>query len=425
MVFGQTESLTSLENYLDELADSTTAVELSKSANKKTCNVRILSNPSLDKLFAKKMAYYLSGGTDVSIFRNYAKFETAEGKATLGFNFMRPKDDNNYISRIYNIGLVTDKLGSIFTDKKTANNIGLSFNLTFLSRGTINTGKDCSDMTVIQEMNNKRAFLKESIKNLARNEVNEFKRLQLNNPNFQSFTAKELEDFEDDLYKKYRDKFTEDELDYAKTRIKGIRKSFISVGGYLPFMGNDYKFVNNKDTNTVNFKPFDFYIKYNRFWEGKVVNWFLVPTLGAKAFNAASLFTLFSDLDNSTGKTSLNSTFEVKYDKTNDIYTSSSSNFYLGYFGLKAIVTFNAVQGNWVSSFAVAPSYNQYFGKYTTKDLGLDFIFGLPSQDEKGISVDLAFKFMDISDNIVSKQNKSNYFAVSMGLAVPLSKLAY
>ncbi len=55
------QDLNSLKSYLDDLADSTLAQ--AKRTDTKKCNVTILSEPSLDKLFARKMAYYLSGGT--------------------------------------------------------------------------------------------------------------------------------------------------------------------------------------------------------------------------------------------------------------------------------------------------------------------------------------------------------------------------
>ncbi|WP_435352846.1 hypothetical protein [Emticicia sp. SJ17W-69] len=418
------QDLSSLKSYLNSLANPT-IVQVKKQTIK-SCNVTILSNPSLDKLFAQKMAYYLSGGTDVSLFRNYAKYDAVDGKTTIGFNFMRPKNDNNYIKRIYNVGLVSDKVGQLFTDSKVSNNVGLSFNLTFLGRGTIKTGRTCDDNTVVAQMEKTREFLKESITKLAENETNEFKNLQSSNINFQTFTDAELKDFEKKLYKKYRDKFTDDELEYAKDKIKTIYKGFFSIGGYVPIMGNDYKFVNKQnDTTTNNFKPWDFYAKYNWFIEQQNVNMLFIPTLGIKAYNAATLYTLYVDLDKTTGKESLYSTLDVRYDKSKETYTGSEDYIWLKYWGIKTLFTPKFIKGNWLSSFAVAPSYNQTFGKHSIKDVGLDFIFGLPSQDEKGISIDLSLKWTDIGDNIVSKENKNNYFLINVGLAVPLSKLAY
>lgn len=418
------EDLSSLKTYLNNLSDPILAQ--SKRHNSKKCFVTILSDPSLDKLFAQKMAYYLSGGTDVSLFRNYAKYDAADGKTTVGFNFIRPKNDNNYIKRIYNIGLVSDKVGKLFADKKVSNNVGLSFNLTFLGRGTIKTGKNCGDNTDIDAMQETREFLTESNKKLAEKEDNDFKNNQLTNANYQKFTDAELKDFEKKLYKKYRDKFTDDELEYAKDKIKTIYKGFFSIGGYVPIMGNDYKFVNKQnDTTTNNFKPWDFYAKYNWFIEQQNVNMLFVPSIGIKAYNAATLYTLYVDLDKTTGKESLYSTLDVRYDKSKETYTGSEDYIWLKYWGIKTLFTPKFIKGNWLSSFAVAPSYNQTFGKHSIKDVGLDFIFGLPSQDEKGISIDLSLKWTDIGDNIVSKENKNNYFLINVGLAVPLSKLAY
>ncbi|MER0441554.1 hypothetical protein [Emticicia sp. W12TSBA100-4] len=418
------QDLNSLKSYLDDLSNPTLAQVQRKDPEK--CFVKILSDPSLNKLFAQKMAYYLSGGTDVSLFRNYAKYDAADGKTTIGFNFIRPKSDNKYIKRIYNIGLVSDKVGKLFADTKVSNNVGLSFNLTFLRRGTIGTEKDCNDKTIIDAMQKRREFLKESLTKLADNEVSEFKKLQLSNTNFQAFTDSELKSFEKELYKKYRDKFTDDELTYAKDKIKTISKGFVSIGGYLPIKGNDYKFVNKQnDTTTNNFKPWDLYVKGNWFYERNIFNVLVTPTVGVKAYNSATLYTIYADLDESTGKQSLYNTLGVKYDKPNDTYTGLSDYIWLGYWGIKALVTPKFIKGNWLSSFAVAPSYNQTFGKYSIQDLGLDFIFGLPSQDEKGISVNLSLKWLDIKDAIVSEENKKNYFVINLGLAVPLSKLAY
>lgn len=418
------QDLKFLKTYLDDLADSTLAQ--AKRTDTEKCNVTILSEPSLDKLFARKMAYYLSGGTDISLFRNYAKYDAADGKTTIGFNFIRPKSDNNYIKRIYNIGLVSDKVGKLFADTKVSNNVGLSFNLTFLGRGTIGTEKDCDDNTIIDAMQKKREFLKESLTKLADNEVSEFKKLQLSNTNFQAFTDSELKSFEKELFKKYRDKFADDELIYAKDKIKTISKGFVSIGGYLPIKGNDYKFVNKQnDTTTNNFKPLDLYVKGNWFYERNFFNVLVIPTIGVKAYNSATLYNIYADLDESTGKQSLYNTLGVKYDKPNETYTGLSDYIWLRYWGIKALVTPKFIKGNWLSSFAVAPSYNQTFGRYSIQDLGLDFIFGLPSQDEKGISVNLSLKWFDIKDAIVSEENKKNYFVINLGLAIPLSKLAY
>lgn len=418
------QDLDSLKSYLDKLSDPTLAQVQRKDPKKSF--VKILSDPSLNKLFAQKMAYYLSGGTDVSLFRNYAKYDAADGKATIGFNFIGPKNSNSYVNQIYNFGLVSDKVGQLFADTKVSNNVGISFNLTFLRRGTIGTGKGRDDNTIIDATQKRREFLKESLTKLANNEINEFKNLQSSNINFQAFSDSELKSFEKELYKKYRDKFTDDELSYAKDKIKTISKGFVSIGGYLPIKGNDYKFVNKQnDTTKNNFKPLDLYVKGNWFYERSCFNVLLTPTVGIKAYNSATLYNIYADIDKSTGKQSLYNTLGVKYDKPNETYTGLSDYIWLRYLGIKALVTPKFIKGNWLSSFAVAPSYNQTFGKYSIQDLGLDFIFGLPSQDEKGISVNLSLKWLDIKDAIVSEENKKNYFVINLGLAVPLSKLAY
>jgi len=100
---------------------------------------QLISYRSLNKFFAKKVAYYLSGSSDLSLFTNYAVLDFGEDKATIGWNINASKKSSNRVSDVVTISLqsaVMKNFAILFADKNLNNDLGLNLKYTKIFKGS-------------------------------------------------------------------------------------------------------------------------------------------------------------------------------------------------------------------------------------------------------------------------------------------------
>ena len=111
------------------------------STNVKLTNSYLLTRNAVAKLFAQKLAYYLSGTNDISLFDNYLLFNPAKTDLTLGYN-KGFRDNNENVRRLLTVALTTgikDNIASLRRNGDWDNSLKGSIKYSFgLNRGIIN-----------------------------------------------------------------------------------------------------------------------------------------------------------------------------------------------------------------------------------------------------------------------------------------------
>jgi hypothetical protein len=430
---------------LGEKGNSNTIIELYKNKKNtpddvgtkkiKTISNLLLTNPSINKLFTTKMAYYLSGTDDLSLFGTYFAFNQADGKTDLGFNRTFPNDDENLVNKIVNVGLRTDKLGSIYSNKQFSSDIGVFFNFTFAFKGTVGwypatkMGKD-KVVNPIIEMDEYRDYLDCTFENQLQKDSIEFVSRLCNDSS--DYKKDEILTFNKTNRKKYKALFVEKELSHAEELMSSIHKSFITIGGYLPVSGVSdgvkYKDVATNTINTYNPKPYELHLRFSHFVESKKNNYLVTASLGTEYYNPTKIYEKYSGLQVADSTQLNKKLLMTAVPNDNDkFFVGNYSEFFLwkwnGKFLWKPI---NFLQkSDIINSMSFYTEIERTFGKYAATDLTLGVILGLPSQDEKGINLNISCKWLDVSKDLVSGVNRIGGPTINLGLGIPLSSMIY
>ena len=97
-------------------------------------NKYLVTNTTFNKFVAQKVAYYLSGSSELSLYDNFAIADVTDGSLTVGHNFAR-KHRNERVSSLLTTALktnVANDFATIFSDKKFSDETGISLKYTKL-----------------------------------------------------------------------------------------------------------------------------------------------------------------------------------------------------------------------------------------------------------------------------------------------------
>ena len=159
-----------IDNYLTKAVSDANTTKITLKDGTESVGL-YFSNPTLNRLFAKRMSYYLSGSNDLSLYKNYASVNTKG--FTVGHNFSFPSDSYSPTKNLLNTGLripLTNDKAIIFQSDKIQQNLSAFFNLAIFGKGSV----FYNGSTEVNYMKSVRGFLQQTVTNKVNQERGSF-----------------------------------------------------------------------------------------------------------------------------------------------------------------------------------------------------------------------------------------------------------
>lgn len=405
-LLSQVPSKIDVSDSIDKLNDTTAARKS-----------MLVSYRTLDIFFAKKIAFYLSGSNDLSLFNNYAVLDFGEDKAKIGWNINASKPESSRISDIWTIGLqaaVAKNFATFFSDKKLNNDIGIDLKYSHIFRGSIWFDKNVQMQKLVAGkpktnpqkllMNEKRILIATSLKMELDKKWDDYekyiKALEKEYPGG-NFIAAEQKEKAEAIRKKILESYFEDELGQLEDpENEAYNKSsvqWISIKSFVPVTKNTYSGTSNLNQTPVDLiaRKWSFGFNYSSLKEYKRNKLFL--NAGIEVFKSNSVDARKME-ELSLEKYKLISTVA----DTSTIATLASDQIYFGSYetfwtpSLKGQLVYYP---SWSQKLGIDLSLIKKFGK----DQALDFVLGFPitltGQDgDSPVNIILQLKISDINN---------------------------
>ena len=391
------------------------------------------SEPTVNRLFAKRVAHYLSGSNDLSLYRNFATVNTKG--FSIGNTFSFPNNPFESIKCIANAGVrmpFNNNQGAIFQNSKFQQGITGFFNVAILGDGEVRY----SDIKDAVYMNDVRGFLRETTDRKVAQERADFSRIYKSPPtSYTTLVTKRETEFEQRIDKKYHAEYADEEESYGIERFNSLRKHWIVIMGDVPVSALEYRVLEpgSKRTRTILYRPFVLGLQYGKFVEGKDVGWLF--TVDAKIRNDDVLRFYNYYKANITkdsvaafgrslgiGKISGDTTFlDKRYQNIGTFIFSPRLYISFPKAGLsitRDVMLFNGLAFN----LSTQTIYNQLFS-YTNVNVGT--IFGLSGRDSKPINIELVLTANDVFNQLTPPESKSSRVTLTASLAIPLNSLIF
>lgn len=424
-----------IEDYLEKVVNDAKTGEIILKNGKKSDSL-YFSTPTLNRLFAKRMSYYLSGSNDLSLYKNYASINTKG--FTVGHNFSFPSDPYRPTKNLLNTGLripITNEKAIVFQNDKIQQNISAFFNLAFFGNGSVfyNGDKEVTQMIKV------RNFLKQTIVKKVDQERRSFNDVYDSTikKDFEKFYDKKETGFEKGLMKKYREEFAEEEEAYGLEQYNKITKAWFIINGELPVTPTILTVINDSDKKIqkINFNPFVLGFQVGKFNETQDIRTIL--TLDVK-LRHDSPFRFYGELKNLIQKDSLKAfarSFGItNISSTNDTISMSEPYSNMGTLLISPRIvvafpnaTFKLNNGMELLKGLGLNAFTQTsFNKYSTyHNVNVGAIFSMAGKDDKPINIEVLGTWVDIFNNLAPKESKSSPFVITVSLALPLSSALF
>jgi hypothetical protein len=389
------------------------------------------SEPTINRIFAKRMAQYLSGSNDLSFYRNFA---TINSKGfSIGNTFAFPSDPYSNIKKILNTSIKIPLLNDqavIFQSDKVQKGIVASFKLALFGNGNV----FYANKEDVRYMNGVREFLSKTIDRKVYEDRSTFNKIYDNTGN-ESLSNEKKTGFEKGLSKKYREEFAEEEESYGMKKVNSLTKNWFLISGDAPISAIEYTVAesNKPMAKTIPFNPFVLGFQFGKFTEKKDIGW--VFTLDAKVRHD-NLLRFYNDYKGNIRKDSLgafgrifginkisgdttfiNNTFHKigSFSITPRLYCSlPEAKFQLA----NGTILFNSVAFN-------AFTQSTFIKHFVYHNLNLGVVFSMAGRDGKPVNVEFLGTFVDVFNGLAPREFKSSRFTLSASVAIPLNSVVF
>jgi hypothetical protein len=429
------------------LSQSTTKSDISDSIKKlndapAASPNMIVSYRTLDLFFAKKIAFYLSGSKDLSLFNNYAVLDFGDDKAKIGWNINVSKHGSPRISNVFTVGLqaaVAKNFATLFSSKKLNNDIGVDLKYSHIFRGSIWFDRNVQIQRLFTGppktkpqkilMNEKRVLITESLKlDSARLWADYDKYIAALKKEYPAadFIETEEKGKAEAIKKKILKSYFENELEQLEDpENEAYNKSFaqwISINSFIPVTKTTYF-----GTSDLNQAPLDlitrkwnFAFNYNMLKEYKRNKLFLNGGIVIFKNNNADAG-IMEELN--LEKYKLISTVA----DTSTIATLSSDQIYFGNYetfwtpSVKGQLVFYP---SWSQRLGIDLSLVKKFGK----DQALDFVLGFPimltgQNEDSPVNIILQLKMPDINNKNEPEKTLKEKIQIGFTVGLPFNSI--
>jgi hypothetical protein len=392
----------------------------------------IVSNGGLNAFFGKKVAYYLAGSSDLSLYKTYFTLDS-DGKLFLGYNIGggRPTELVKYLSTFGLKANIEDGFSAFMKEGKTQGDIGFSYRGTYFFAGKLRfdrtsnqrqkkmTGARASALTNWNLMQDERTKIINTLSAKSTQEESAFDAsiVGVSDPAKQrtAFVAKKLREYEDE-FANLESEALIDEKAYTK-----IYKLWLSFNVYVPVTRSKYTVAPDLTSSAkdVYYSPWEFSLSLAGFVEGSAGTLYGSAGIGAKyTSNISAELEGITEIETTEYK-NLGGVDTLKLANVNSskVYIGTYDGFFTTQYKLQLVVYPRFIDFD-VISLGLSASAEINSGKYDP----LNLKFGLPIKldadaDGKPVNVELRGEFFDFRGTVTDKSPKKNF---SFGLAVGL-----
>lgn len=409
-------------------------------------DTHLLTNKAINLFFAKRVANYLSGTQELSLFTNYASINTDNDRFSIGQNINLPKDSGRIrhsISIAFEAN-IKEKWASVYESKDWSKEMGINLKYTYIGGGSINyrlkdriktqtqNKKDSVTPKIIADqfsyMIDKRKIISANVNAKLAKEWNDFI-IEISELT-DTVTIKELKDSKlKKLSKKYKEDFAKQEEEEVEDTDGGNRYNRSSVwwwsfGAFVPISDKKYTVADSFSVNT-HYKylyPIEVFSKINRLQEISNSRFFF--NLGYKGyFNNSIKSETITGYDFNTYK-SLNASHDTSIAsmvETNKVYVGKFESYFTSVLKMQ-MIWFNK---KW-DYVGIDIFCEKYFGKYDPINAGIGLPFNLKGKDdETKVNFELLFKTTDLGNTIQPNKSIDEKFVIGFSVALPFGSIIY
>ncbi|MFD2571834.1 hypothetical protein ACFSUS_14415 [Spirosoma soli] len=433
-----------IEDYIDttlratneevRFADSTNVANRANTSFKKL-RLPLFSEPTLNRMFAKRVAYYLSGSNDIALYRNFAIVDTKG--FTISNSFAFPADPAKMTRFLINTGVripLSNNQAVLYQSDRLQRGITGLFNVVFFKKGSVFFPSDND----ARFMSAARTFLDSAIRRKVARERSDFRAVYEPKPNTpinNTLFDERKADFEKSLVNKYAAEIADEEEVYGLKRINSVRKQWFVINGEVPYSAIDNKLIeqDRRQVRNISYRPFIIGAQYAYF-----INWQktgMLFTMDAKLRND-DVIRFYNDYKTNIANDSISSfgrslgiqkitgdtTFLDHRYRNIGTFTFSPS-VYLSLSEAKFAIARDAILFNGMAfNLSTQTVINKLFS-YNNVNLGV--IFSLAGKDGKPINLELLGTFVDVFNQLAPPESKASRFTVTASLAIPLSSVIF
>jgi hypothetical protein len=363
---------------------------------------------------AKRQAYYLSGTTNLSLFKNFAIANITDGTLQVGHNFTPQKEDD-LVSDVFTIALqsnIANNLSNLLAKERLANDLGIPLVYTHLFVGSTGAGLDSAD---ILELSNKRAFQHALLMRKLNDELRTIRSINAGG-------TVGMQAAESSLVKKGSSEFYDSELALFEEQFPSFHTIWARAQAFVPVTATTYQVA---PTSSLNFQE-----ENTRKWSAGInVGGVRENTYywGAIYFNLSArvLYTNAAEQKaNSIQSYNQYNLLNLPNQQNQLYYKDDATKVYIGDLNkdwtcplqLQLIYFFRS-RGDTKTGIDV--QVERYSMNYTKTNLLLGIPVFLKGREDKGVNIEAQLRWRDVDKKVLG----SDRFTVSLSVALPFGSI--
>ena len=395
----------------------------------------VISNKALSIFLSNKIGTYLSDYNDLSLYKNYITFNSAEGTFTVNHNKKQPTSADRPIRSFFIMGgkaNILNAFSAAFNRRQTVNNIGITARQVWMgkSRTTLITAGykglqqkeyiDAARALIVQQLAHRINY----DDSLFSSDVSRLKVVETQK-NFGEPATSLQKDFNKKQLQYYSYQFANEQaqLLIETNSYKTISTSWTSLGVFIPLLNERYKIAASVSTPFAAHRnyPFAVTLTHTRFREsataGRTFLKFNGTLYNNNSFQSKFLQTLSLAEYSLAGGVDAAS---VRHANLGEVIIGNYKNFITP----QLSVLFAYIPAGW--HFGVSLSAEQNFGSYkaTNCKIGLPVVL-IDNTSAPSITFEFQIKFFDVAHKVQPLVAIADKTSVGFTVGVPFSKIVY
>lgn len=370
---------------------------------------KYVTNTTFNHFAAKRQAYYLSGATNLSLFKNFAIADVTAGTLQVGQNFALVKEEA-LITNVLTVAVqsnIANNVANLVSTNKLANDLGIPLSWTHFFVGVTGTGIDSAD---IDALNRNRAFQYALLRGKLAAETALIDKV--------SSDAAMKSDAQVQLIKKATADFYAAELAALEEQVPSFHTLWLRLQGFVPLTSSTYQVapVGSLDFQKQNTRKWSAGASlggvYENFWR-----W------GGIFLNGSARVLRTNAVEQQTGGIQQYTQYVLLTTPApaGQLYSSGAGDkVYVGelreaWTAPLQVQFIYLLPSRGDSKIGVDVQMERYAINYTKTNLLLGIPLFLKGSGENGVNVEAQFKFRDVDKSI----NGSDRFTVGLSVALP------
>lgn len=398
---------------------------------------RLISNRGMNIFLANKAGYYLAESNNLSLYKNAALYNSAEGLITVNHNLYEPKGIDARVSSISSVGVranVADAFSAASSGRQYNNQLGFNWKQTWIAKG--NTYYDNNaDVSANQRkrMDALRAAILHTLEREITAKAEAFEAglktidTALEIPGQNGETAKNTmrTQFYADLQQEYEFKFAslQSETLINTLNYKYVTTNWTSINVYIPLLLQKFTITPSLSGSFTDKHayPLQVTLSHTRFFESSHYGK-LMLTLGTGVYwnNSKDGYgldkTTYADYKNRGGT----DTLRAAQLEAGGIYMGNYESFFTPL--IKGQVVW--LPPDW--HFGISLSLEQNLGRYSPLNgrIGIPIVL-INKQADPSINFEFQVRFFDIGGKINADRLTTGKTSIGISIGVPFSRIAY